>query len=142
MASEFEFPFSTTSETNADMVREVGRSLEGAIRDKYNTWKKQVEAGEDEASMDTFRALTELRRELRRFKETYPEITWDSKAPTTPIEDLVSGPSRTLPSAIVVSALIIAGVILLSVVLVTGANWYYAEMIFVLAAYLVWQHWL
>jgi hypothetical protein len=47
-----------------------------------------------------------------------------------------------LPEAIIVSALILAGALLLSVVLATGANWFYAEMLFVLVAYLVWQRWL
>jgi hypothetical protein len=150
MATEFEQSVSPTTDDEAEMVRGVGRTLEDMLENLQRKAKKHAAAGEDDAAFGALEEMRKLHLELRELKANNPGITWSREKTTTKTHAprttgsaaVLSTPSNALPRAIVVSALIIAGAILLSVILATGANWYYAEMIFVLAAYLVWQHWL
>ena len=81
--------------------------------------------------------------------QVYAENPWlegeglvDPKRSLTTSQPPASTTQHPVAQAIVLSAFIIAGAALLCVVLVTAANWYYAEMLFALVAYLIWQHYL
>jgi hypothetical protein len=114
------------------MVLNVVDSLKGVIADLKVKAKEQKAAGLQAEAEQTLLELASAKRELANIITNHPEIF--------PPVSVKPAASNLLPRAIVVSALLIAGAALLCVLMATGAKWYYAEMLFALAAYLVWQH--
>jgi hypothetical protein len=137
MATEFESQTASEVETHAEMVRGVVHTLRDAIKDKKEELKNFENLGYSTDATATRREIEELELELAKIVANNPGVidTEKVEAGSTTRLDSVS-------RAIVVSALILSGTALLGVMLVMGAPWYYPGMLFSLAVYLVWQHFL
>jgi hypothetical protein len=149
MTTEFETEASANIKQRTEMVHDVVESLVQIIIHDTNNAKGQEASGQTEAAEQTLwkvaRIRSELRKVLQHNRDVYvpgPDIIAIAFPDATAGDDSSRSRATGLPGAIIVSALILAGALLLSVALATGANWFYAEMLFVLVAYLVWQRWL
>jgi hypothetical protein len=114
------------------MVLDFVNFQEGVIAHLQEKAKEQKAAGLHAEAEQTLLELASAKRELAKTIADHRGIF-----PPAAVKPAIS---NVLPRAIVVSALLIAGAALLCVLMATGAKWYYAEMVFALAAYLVWQH--
>jgi hypothetical protein len=149
MTTEFETEAGANIKRRTERVHHLVEFLARTITRDTNNAKGQEASGQTEAAEETLRSVARMRSNLCKVLEHNRDVYIpgpDILAIAFPdaMAGDVSSRSRAtgLPEAIIVSALILAGALLLSVVLATGANWFYAEMLFVLVAYLVWQRWL
>jgi predicted phage tail protein len=137
MATEFESQTAPKVETHAEMVRGVVRSLRGAIKTKKAKLKEFEDLGNPLMVDAARREIEELESELAEVIANNPGVI---KMEPVAVEAASTTRLDSVSRAMVVSALMLSGTALLGVVLVMGAPWYYAGMLFSLAAYLVWQH--
>jgi hypothetical protein len=135
----------TQAEAHAEMAKPMIKRMKEDIEHLKNKAKEEKAAGFDDEAEKTLMQLANVQKMLARIYETNPHLPKEPGVNISPTEHFPvsrSTAARLASRAIVLSALIIAGAGLLCVVMVTGANWYYAEMPFALAAYLIWQHYL
>jgi hypothetical protein len=141
MATDFQFIDVTGEQIDIDTQQALAKaqSLHDVIIKLERAVRAQEKIEEHEMAAQFRSQASKLRRQLRELIERYPLLKrfGFGGGEKGSVKDY-----QTLPRALVVSALIIAGTILLSVVLATGVDWYAPAMLFLLVAYLVWQHWL
>jgi hypothetical protein len=119
------------------MVQQVVANFELVIRQLTKTYREQTAAGLEEEAEETRRKLSQMAGELAGVIAANPGCVDE----TVGVLTATAARPVNLARAMVLSSLVIAATALLSVVLINGgANWFYAEMGFLVVAYLVWQH--